>query len=235
MENVLIRVVHLAVCFAFLFVVNCQKEEPVDLEQLNKETLYHAASFGYHRDDYVKENLELGADPNARDTDGTPAIVYASQQTEFDSVRINMVKALVEYGADVNAANRLGETALKHFCMRGDTLCLDYMLSKGADVTVVDSFGLTPLLILTMSASAHNAYYRENGSEEHLKFFHDTELALIASEDLVLRYIKAFLERGADPLRENNDGKSALEIATEYDLKLIRQAIEEHLEGEESR
>ena len=149
MENVLIRVVHLAVCFAFLFIVNCQKEEPVDLEQLNKNMLYDAANSGFRRDDAVIETLEKGADPNVRDTDGTPAIVYASQQLNYRDERINMVKALVEYGADVNAANRLGETALKHFCMRGDTLCLDYMLSKGADVTVVDSFGLTPLLILT--------------------------------------------------------------------------------------
>ena len=54
------------------------------------------------------------------------------------------VKFLVEeLGADVNARDHHGYTPLHHAASRGDNALIQYLVSKGADVTVVSRSGQT--------------------------------------------------------------------------------------------
>jgi len=54
------------------------------------------------------------------------------------------VKYLVEeLGADVNAVDHEGNTALHHAAARGDNEMILYLVSKGADVTKVNRAGQT--------------------------------------------------------------------------------------------
>jgi len=54
------------------------------------------------------------------------------------------VKYLVEvHGADVNAVDHDGQAALHHAAARGDNEMIEYLVSKGADVKVVDREGRT--------------------------------------------------------------------------------------------
>jgi ankyrin repeat protein len=54
------------------------------------------------------------------------------------------VKYLVEeLGADVNAADHEGKTAMHHAASRGDNEMILYLVSKGANVKAVDREGRT--------------------------------------------------------------------------------------------
>jgi ankyrin repeat protein len=54
------------------------------------------------------------------------------------------VKFLVEeVGVDVNAVDDDGNTAVHHAAARGDNEMIQYLVSKGADVTKVNRGGLT--------------------------------------------------------------------------------------------
>ena len=54
------------------------------------------------------------------------------------------VKYLVEeLGADVNVRDAEGNTALHHAASRGDNEMIQYLVSKGADVTKVNRAGQT--------------------------------------------------------------------------------------------
>jgi ankyrin repeat protein len=57
---------------------------------------------------------------------------------------LNAVKYLVEvHGADVNQRSSWGHTAMHYAATRGDTLMIEYLLSKGADINPVNRLGQT--------------------------------------------------------------------------------------------
>ena len=66
----------------------------------------------------------------------------------FDYVmenNISEVKLLLDYGADVNAKNDNGETALDWTSVTGHIEPVKLLLEYGADVNVKNNYGSTPL------------------------------------------------------------------------------------------
>ena len=59
-----------------------------------------------------------------------------------------LMKILVEYGADVNSINKDGENALMTSVESGNTDCLQYLLSQGADPNHRDVIGVAPIHIV---------------------------------------------------------------------------------------
>jgi hypothetical protein len=94
----------------------------------------------------AKVLLERGADPNARDGDGRTVLHYAVKSLNRDVV------ALVVRGGNVNARDVRGETPLRYLvreCARWESgQCREIamlLLEHGADPTVPDARGATPL------------------------------------------------------------------------------------------
>jgi ankyrin repeat protein len=91
----------------------------------------------------VKFLLEKGADANQRRaSDGWSALILASF-FGFDEV----VKVLLDAGADVNLANNYGETALFHATSRGQEGCVALLLAHGADPQPKNDKGYDALTI----------------------------------------------------------------------------------------
>lgn len=90
-------------------------------------------------DDVVKES----ADVNVRDADGVTPLMYAAAIGSVEAMT-----RLLARGADVNARNTLGSSALTW--ATNDVAKVRLLLDRGANVNVVSKPGRTPLLVATM-------------------------------------------------------------------------------------
>ncbi|MEE8348559.1 MAG: ankyrin repeat domain-containing protein, partial [Acidobacteriota bacterium] len=94
-----------------------------------------------------------GADPLTITGDHTTALMVAaglgrtSDRTDDEEVRtaLESVKLAVELGADVNATNDRGQTALQGAARVGLNPLIQFLVDEGAEIDVKDNFGQTAL------------------------------------------------------------------------------------------
>ena len=112
--------------------------------------------------------LAAGADPRLTTDDGTTPLMVAAglgrstyTPRELRGVRSpgaeRAVEVLIEAGADVNAVNEAGFTALHGAAFRGLNEVLDYLVARGADIDARDFRGRT-------------AYRMAEGSKQSFQF-----------------------------------------------------------------
>ena len=97
--------------------------------------------------------VDRGADPNLPTlADTTPLMaasgvnwVVAQTYTESLPARLDAVKLCLELGADVNATNSMGLTALLGAVNRGSNDIIELLVARGARLDIKDKEGRTPL------------------------------------------------------------------------------------------
>uniref|UniRef100_A0A7C1CFG8 Zinc-ribbon domain-containing protein n=1 Tax=Thermofilum adornatum TaxID=1365176 RepID=A0A7C1CFG8_9CREN len=87
----------------------------------------------------VKELLEKGANPNAKDGDEKTPLHYAAEKGSVD-----IAKLLINKGANVNAKSCDGFTPLHVAAMKGNLPVVELLLESGADPNAIDKYGKTP-------------------------------------------------------------------------------------------
>jgi len=103
----------------------------------------------------VKELLVNGVDVNSKDVNGCMPIHEAMREGEH---ALDIVRVLVEHKADVNGKSNRGSTALHGAVAFLSQDIVDYLLVNGADPTIKNSFGKTPLDIASMSEFQKNKH-----------------------------------------------------------------------------
>ncbi|WP_258314862.1 ankyrin repeat domain-containing protein [Streptomyces sp. Act143] len=98
--------------------------------------------------DVAEFAIQVGADPNGRFIN-RPAVLLAAK-AGFHA----LVAALAEHGADVNARNDDGRSALHEAAQYGHIRVVDVLLGSGAEVDSVDRWGHTPLMIAAVFGGA---------------------------------------------------------------------------------
>jgi len=112
--------------------------------------LHRAARNG--RPGVVAVLLDLGADAAAKDRGGKTALHWASRShLGREKGRTEMVTCLVEAGADISAQDDSKSTALHYAAKMGDFAVSKLLLDRGADTTVQNDKGNTPLVGLVRS------------------------------------------------------------------------------------
>jgi len=199
------------------------------IDSLSNKALYLVKGGHNRYDKLLEEKLSLGANPNVVDANGTPAIVYAAKS--YEDIRLNFLKSLVEHGADLELKNKAGQTAFFWICVTIDTAAIRYLINKGANAHVVDTSGMTPLQILTMSPPAMEAGFqnKENASQEYYRYLKSLGNAKYGTQELLEPYVKLLLKNGADPLFKGPDGMSPLDISKKYNLNIFQKIYEDHI------
>src|SRR5581483_2882886 len=94
-----------------------------------------------------------GADPKLPTLAGTTPLmaaagvnwVVAQTYTESKDAQLEAVKLCLELGADVNASNSMGLTAIIGAANRGSNDIIRYLVSRGGRLDVKDREGRTPI------------------------------------------------------------------------------------------
>ncbi len=148
------------------FSVTTQATEVVNNEGLNQE-MFNAL---FESDvNLVQELIVAGADANARDINGRPFITVAAEQfrnsnnigffrdflypsshsryVNYDAT--DVVRSLVRAGADPNARDKIGRTALMKAStafVANNGFMVETLIRLGANLTLQDNYGMTALL-----------------------------------------------------------------------------------------
>jgi ankyrin repeat protein len=173
----------------------------------------------------VKVLLEAGAGVDYEGAEGcTPLMQAAMCGARFHGEQdyVNVMLVLTAAGADPNARNRFGETALKCAAEaeRAGELALRYLLVAGAEIDPLDGLGRTPLMgaanhgqvakaSLLLSWGANVAAVDKEGN---------TALILAGrwSDPTNVATMRVLLNGGADANKANADGATALREAARH-------------------
>ena len=171
----------------------------------------------YARKDLAHFLLERGIDPN-----GTPPVLPTAAVAhigtrEADREAVSAIqKDLIAHGADVNARNAAGCTALFRDAFDDpDTAAL--LIEHGADVNARDSAGRTPLIDVAGFRSDAVRFLVEHGADVNardnrgLTCIHEAALNSVET-------IEFLVAHGADLRAKDNRGRTALQyLAAKYE------------------
>ena len=138
-----------AFCFALFSVSGLLATQAAAVESPSLDPDYRAVlrSGDVHT---LRQPLDHGASPNARDAAGNTPLMHAAVYGDLPSLRL-----LIERGADVNATNAAGATALMRAAFDSEKIRL--LLKHGADVRARSALGNTALMLAARPWNSHRA------------------------------------------------------------------------------
>jgi ankyrin repeat protein len=101
------------------------------------------AAVTHRSEDIVALLLAHHADPNLADNAGWTPLIYGA----YFGVESSLLQRLVDSGADINARNDRGITALYLASATGHEAQVQFLLDHGADRTLASTAGYTPLRV----------------------------------------------------------------------------------------
>ncbi|AZL89624.1 ankyrin repeat protein [Megavirus baoshan] len=166
--------------YLICFPIFCPIIEYYPMNNYNKNIIY----------DLIESVINQGADVNQPNSQKlTPLLTIATKRT--NPIYLSVVELLLKRGADINAVDMYGNSALILACNQKDVELAKLLIHSGIDVNIKSNCNMTALI------SA--AYYSG----------HDNNIDLI----------KLLLEHGADVNVINIYGRTALDAACDYKNK----------------
>lgn len=180
-----------------------------------------------HRSDILRLLLEHGANVHlkAEPGDERSALAFAAQEGDYTNV-----KALVDRGADIHAADAQGHTPLYHALYGdttgwvwqspetgpGETRCSQFLLQHGAQANVHADDGQTPLQYATLwSLRPALHLLLEHGVDVDAQDENGRTALMIAVDNQEPGAVEILIQAGAKIDLRNKIGETALRIAVE--------------------
>ncbi len=147
----------------------------------------------------VRAELKAGADVNAPDSEGTPALLWAAYHSSAE-----LVATLLAAGADPNAPSQFGVTPLLQATRNGDAATARALLDAGADVERAVRDGETPLMAAARSGRVDivEQLLAHGADPNAVETLQEQTALMWATAEGHLPVVEALLAAGADPNRK---------------------------------
>ena len=155
-------------------------------------------------------------------------LLAASQSASRKSAEA-IVEQLLNAGANCNAADEKGATALHMFAANGTTSILKLLVKHQADVNHKDSQGCTPLLLAIQEGRQSAAeFLMQTGMDVNIQN-NDGETALHLSAEMDhFNFARILLEHGADPNVQNENRETPLHVAAREGSLSVAKVLLDH-------
>ena len=190
--------------------------------QMNQTALLLACEKG--DTDIITILLNAGADPNIADMHGNTCLHHAVNRY----CSKDLLQALINQNADVNATNQTNQTALLLACEQGNRDVMNTLLGAGADFSIADMDGNTCFEHIAFNDCHHEMLQAiiDQGADVNVTNQHNQTLLVLACEQGNIEIIKILLNAGADPNITDTEGNTCLHhAADDFCPKEILQAI----------
>ena len=170
----------------------------------------------------VRLLLDHGADVNARCGNRYTALVAAASVTCLEDQNLQkhqwqkvaksppvykVLKLLLDYGADIDAQDFDGYTALYHIADLHDAKCEKLLLDRGANIEIKGRFGITALSSAVENGRTDlvRALLARGADPNQKHNRHDITVLMDAAANGDMEMVKLLLDRGAK-VNEQDDG-----------------------------
>ena len=132
-----------------------------------------------------------------------PAVAASMAEDVVEAARAgdgDLLRTLIQEGADVNAASGDGTTALHWASHRDDVESVRLLISAGGDVNAANDLGATPLWAASMNGSEVMVEtLLAAGANPNASLLHGETPLMVASQSGNAAVVEMLLEHGADP------------------------------------
>ena len=210
----------------------------------NEESCLHAAIYGSCCTETTQNIIDHGAQVNSVNKDGATALLLACRTAQKQSVKLLLkaqadpnipdsdgdtslheaiaadcdketLQEIIDCGANVNAVNKRGMTALLLGCSFGHMDSVKVLLEAGADPNVIDKIGYSCMFAAVDGRCSREILQElmEHGAHVDTKRKDGTTALLCACRTGQSESVKFLLEAGADANISKPDGNTSLHIA----------------------
>ena len=138
--------------------------------------------------------------------DGRTVLIYAARDGHTE-----VVKLLIDNGADLNHKNNGGVTALRTAAREGRTEVVKLLIDNGADMNIKDVDGWTALMHAAWNGSTEVVKFLiDNGADLNHKNNGGGTALIYASRYGYTEVVKLFIDNGADQNIKDRYGQTAL-------------------------
>ena len=172
-------------------------------------TALHQVLKQYRSSGMVSTLVWMGADVNARNSDGETPLLAAARQGDADIAQL-----LLRYGADVNALDKNHVSPLLVAARQGHAAIVKPLLDHGADVNALDKNHVSPLLVA--ARQGHAAIVKpllDHGADVNALDKNHVSPLLVAARQGHAAIVKPLLDHGADVNALDKNHVSPLHMA----------------------
>ncbi len=172
------------------------------------------------RDAEMRELFRTGFNPNRKNADQQPALIYAAREDSWRAFDLLMAHPKI----DINLGNQYNETPIMYTALLGDLPRTQKLIDKGARVSQPGWNALHYATVKSQLAVV-KLLLSKGASVDEVNPEGDTALILAVRNGNV-EVIQALINGGADPTASNFKAQDAIETAREKGNAQLAQALE---------